>query len=121
LTNRFICGRSGSFETTRTDFEIGPKLFVSTLVWTLPSAPGLMSLSNGGHRAAAGGTGVRDDQIRAADVLDEEVGLDELSLGNRAHLLGLLGDLDLGGGDGPCPPRRGLGRLLARRRRRLGG
>ena len=33
LTKRFICGRSGSFETTSTDFEIGPaNLFVSTLV-----------------------------------------------------------------------------------------
>src|SRR5438552_11320370 len=46
LTKRFIWGRSGSFETTRTDFEIGPeKLLVSTLVCTLPSAPGLITLS----------------------------------------------------------------------------
>ena len=46
FTKRFICGRSGSFETTRTDLEIGPeKLFVSTLVCTLPSVPGLISLS----------------------------------------------------------------------------
>ena len=46
LTKRFICGRSGSFETTSTDFEIGPeKLLVSTLVWTLPSVPGLITLS----------------------------------------------------------------------------
>src|SRR4029453_10300652 len=46
LTKRFICGRSGSLETTSTDLEIGPaKLLVSTLVWTLPSAPGLISLS----------------------------------------------------------------------------
>src|SRR5215510_6887209 len=46
LTKRFICGRSGSLETTSTDFEIGPeKLLVSTLVWTLPSAPGLITLS----------------------------------------------------------------------------
>src|SRR6188474_3289931 len=47
LTKRFICGRSGSLETTRTDLEIGPeKLLVSTLVWILPSAPGLTTLSN---------------------------------------------------------------------------
>ena len=47
FTNRFICGRSGSFDTTSTDLEIGPeKLLVSTLVCTLPSAPGLISLSN---------------------------------------------------------------------------
>ncbi len=46
LTKRFICGRSGSFETTSTDLEIGPvKLLVSTLVWTLPSVPGLITLS----------------------------------------------------------------------------
>src|SRR5580765_3721252 len=46
LTKRFICGRSGSLETTSTDLEIGPeKLLVSTLVCTLPSAPGLISLS----------------------------------------------------------------------------
>src|SRR5512143_4324788 len=47
LMNRFTCGRSGSLETTRTDLLIGPeKLFVSTLDWILPSAPGLMTLSN---------------------------------------------------------------------------
>src|SRR5215510_836209 len=47
FTKRFICGRSGSLETTSTDFEIGPeKLLVSTLVWTLPSVPGLITLSN---------------------------------------------------------------------------
>src|SRR6476659_10648213 len=47
LMKRFICGRSGSLETTSTDLEIGPeKLLVSTLEWIFPSCPGLISLSN---------------------------------------------------------------------------
>ena len=46
LTKRFICGRSGSLETRRMDLEMGPeKLLVSTLEMTLPSPPGLMTLS----------------------------------------------------------------------------
>src|SRR6266508_2732901 len=46
LMKRLTCPRSGSLETRRTDLEIGPeKLFVSTEVWTLPSAPGLTTLS----------------------------------------------------------------------------
>jgi hypothetical protein len=46
LMNRLICPRSGSLETRSTDLEIGPeKLLVSTEVCTLPSAPGLMTLS----------------------------------------------------------------------------
>ena len=47
FTKRLIWPRSGSFETRSTDFEIGPeKVLVSTEVTTLPSAPGLMTLSN---------------------------------------------------------------------------
>ena len=47
LMKRFIWGRSGSLEITRTDLEIGPeKLLVSTVDWIFPSAPGLMMRSN---------------------------------------------------------------------------
>jgi hypothetical protein len=47
LMKRLIWLRSGSLETRSTDLEIGPeKLLVSTEVWTFPSPPGLINLSN---------------------------------------------------------------------------
>src|ERR1017187_9832684 len=46
---RVICGVDGSSVRRRAVFEIGPeKFFVSTVRVTLPSAPGLMTLSNSG-------------------------------------------------------------------------